>query len=131
MRSFLTTAGIGFRGSSRRSRFIELPNGSHILALTSHKEANIRGFTPDLVIMDEAARIKDDVYHAITPMLGLNDPTLVLLSTPYATRGFFYEEWISSEPWDRFFAPTAECPRYDKAHIEAERRTKPEHVFRR
>ncbi len=130
VRDFLRAAGLPIRGDGANPHSARLPNGAVILSLPS-REANIRGFTPNLIIMDEAARIPDDVYHAITPMLGLHNPTLILLSSPWGTRGFFYEEWISSDPWDRYFAPTPECPRYDRAHLESERRRKPESVYRR
>jgi hypothetical protein len=46
---------------------IELKNGSRIISLPG-KEATIRGFQGvDLLILDEAARIPDDLYASVSP----------------------------------------------------------------
>jgi hypothetical protein len=131
VRSMYWAAGIPFKGQSSRSLYIELPNRSRIKAIATIREANVRGFTPRLVVMDEAAAISDDIYNAITPMLGIHNPAIILLSTPRATQGYFYRSWISDDPWQRFISTTVDCPRYSREHIEWERRNKSEHEFRR
>ena len=76
---------------------LELANGSRIVSLPAD-EATIRGFSGvALLIIDEAARVPDELYRAVRPMLAVSNGQLVCLSTPYGQRGFFYAEW--QVPW--------------------------------
>jgi hypothetical protein len=56
-------------------------------------------------------------------MLGTTDGRMICLSTPYGKRGWFYNEWISSDPvWERIVSRATECPRIDPAFLEEQRR---------
>jgi hypothetical protein len=66
----------------------QLPNGSRILSLPSDP-STIRGFSPDLVVFDEAAFCSDQVYNAMRPMLSVSRGRLFLISTPMAVAGYF------------------------------------------
>ena len=46
-----------------------------------------------MLILDEAARVPDELYAALRPMLAVGGGRLVLLSTPFGKRGFFWREW--------------------------------------
>ena len=70
---------------------MELANGSRILSLPSN-EQTVRGYSADLIVLDEAARCDDDLISALAPMLGATGGTLVGLSTPYGKRGWYYEQ---------------------------------------
>jgi len=102
---------------------MELKNMSRIVCLPS-KEATIRGYNKiDFVIIDEAARVPDDVYRAVRPMLATTEGRLILLSTPYGRRGFFYNEWASgAAAWHRIEIPVSQCPRISAKFLEEERR---------
>lgn len=72
---------------SYRKLGMELANGSRIEALPG-TEKTIRGFSGvDLLILDEAARVDDDLYYAIRPMLAVSGGTMMMLSTPAGRRG--------------------------------------------
>jgi len=60
---------------------------------------------------------------AIRPMLAVSQGRLVALSTPFGTRGWFYEAWRSSERWERFEVPATDCPRISPEFLEEESRT--------
>jgi len=76
---------------------LELENGSRIVALPG-KEETTRSFSGvRLLAIDEAARVPDDLYKAVRPMLAVSGGRLICMSTPWGKRGFFYESWISSE----------------------------------
>ena len=77
-------------------------NGSRVIAL-SGSEKGARGYSkPDTIIIDEAARVSDETYRAVRPMLtGNPDAQLILLSTPWIKSGFFYEEWTKSPVWKK------------------------------
>jgi hypothetical protein len=69
----------------------ELANGSRLVALPG-REDTIRGFSSArLLLVDEAARVRDDLYYAAAPMLEAGRGRLVALSTPKGRRGWWYE----------------------------------------
>jgi len=72
-------------------------NGSIIVALPT-SEATIKGYSPNMVILDEAAMFADDsiFYESIMPMLAATHGRLIIMSTPKGKRGFFwsmYNKW--------------------------------------
>jgi len=72
---------------------LELANGSEIHALPG-EEGTIRGFSDvALILVDEAARVDDALYEAVRPMLAVSGGRIVVMSTPFGRRGFFYQEW--------------------------------------
>ena len=104
---------------------MELSNGSRIEALPG-TEKTVRGFSGvDLLIVDEASRVADELYYAVRPMLAVSGGRLLMLSTPFGKRGVFYEEWTSEvgSAWERFAVTAEECPRIPSEFLEEERRT--------
>ena len=101
---------------------LELANGSEIHALPG-SEATVRGFSGvDLLIVDEASRVDDDLYNAVRPMIAVSRGRIVLLSTPFGKRGFFWREWSEGGPsWHRSKATVYDNPRIDPAWIAQER----------
>jgi phage terminase large subunit-like protein len=73
---------------------LELDSGSRIIALPG-KEGTIRGYSANLVLFDEAARVPDEVYAAVTPMVGVTRGRIIAMSTPFGARGWFYHEWMN------------------------------------
>jgi len=96
---------------------LELTNGSRIISLPG-KEQYIRSFGGvSLLVLDEAARIPDDLYRAVRPMLAVSGGKLAALSTPFGKKGWFYDAWHSTEPWHRIEIPWNECPRISPEFI--------------
>lgn len=109
---------------------LKLKNGSRIVSLPS-SEKTIRGFSSvDLLICDEASRIPDDLYFAISPMLAVSGGRLIMLSTPFGQRGIFYDLWINGSNYKKFKITAEQCPRITKEFLESEKRTMPSRVFR-
>jgi hypothetical protein len=101
---------------------LELANGSRVLCLPGREET-IRSFGGvDLLVLDEAARIRDELYRSVRPMLAVSQGRLVALSTPFGQRGWFYQEWAGSGPWQRVQITWRDCPRISPAFIDEERR---------
>jgi hypothetical protein len=100
---------------------LELENGSRIVSLPG-KEDTIRGYSGvRLLAIDEAARVANALYYSVRPMLSVSGGRLLALSTPFGTRGFFYEAWRSDAPWERYEIPATMCPRIPAAFLEEER----------
>lgn len=110
---------------------LTLANGSRVVSLPS-SEATVRGFSgAALIIEDEAARVPDDLYRAVRPMLAVSGGRLVLMSTPYGTRGHFYEAWANGgDSWQRVTVTAAECARIPAGFLDEERRSMGEWWFR-
>jgi hypothetical protein len=111
---------------------LELSTGGRIVSLPSC-EATVRGFSgPRLIIMDEASRIPTSLFEAIIPMQSVSGGTLILLSTPWGKRGFFYEAWAGMKgPWHRAERPATDCPRITPERLAEARLLMDENKFNR
>jgi hypothetical protein len=90
---------------------MELANGSRIVSLPGSEKTS-RGYSgATLVIMDEAARVPDELLAAVRPMLAITSGRFFALSTPAGKRGWFYEAWSGGEGWERVTVKGRECPR--------------------
>jgi hypothetical protein len=103
---------------------LELTNRSRIVSLPG-REQTIRSFGGvRLLIIDEAARVPDDLYGSVRPMLAVSRGRLLCLSTPFGKRGFFWHEWSRGGPtWHRVQIPWQQCPRITPDFIDEERRS--------
>ncbi len=101
---------------------VELTTGARLVALPGQEET-IRSFSGvDLLILDEASRVPDDLYRSVRPMLAVSQGRLLALSTTFGQRGWFCEEWIGAGPWQRIHIPWSQCPRIRPEFIAEEMR---------
>jgi hypothetical protein len=115
---------------AERKLSLELENGSRIVTLPG-TEKTIRGFSGTaLLVLDEAARVADELYFAVKPMLAVSGGALMMMSTPYGKRGVFYEEWTGGHGWERYEVPASQCPRISEEFLEEERASLPPFIFR-
>lgn len=82
-------------------------NGSRIIALPG-KHGTIRGPSPNVVMFDEAAFFeKDNLFSSVTPMVARSGGQILMGSTPFGERGFFWEvmEKEAGEGWHHIRVP--------------------------
>jgi hypothetical protein len=129
--NFYQQLGHAVPADSERKLGLELANGSRIEALPG-TERTIRTFSAvDLLLLEEAARVADDLYFAVRPMLAVSNGRLVMLSTPAGRRGIFHHEWSEGgDGWERYEVRADECPRISAEFLEEERRTLPAYIYR-
>src|SRR5262249_25704588 len=73
--------------------------------------------------IDEAARVPDELYRAVRPMLAVSNGRLICLSTPYGKRGFFHDAWANGgDDWHRIEVPADRINRITPQFLEQERR---------
>jgi hypothetical protein len=110
---------------------MELVNGSRIISLPGEGET-IRGYSGvTLAVIDEAAQVSDSLYFAVRPMLAISKGVLVVLSTPWGKRGWFYDEWIElRKRWKRIEVSAQQCPRISRDFLKEERLSLGERWFR-
>ena len=113
------------------SEELQLANLSRIVCLPCREET-IRGYSRvNLLIIDEAARVPDDLYRAVRPMLAVSNGRLICLSTPYGKRGFFYHAWAEGgDDWARIEVPADRITRITPQFLVQERRGLGESWFR-
>jgi hypothetical protein len=115
----------------RTATELELDNYSRVVSLPC-REDTIRGYdNVGLLIIDEAARVPDDLYRAVRPMLAVSNGRLICLSTPFGKRGFFYDGWAhGGDDWHRIEIAAASVPRITPEFLAEELRTLGASYFR-
>ena len=90
-----------------------------------------RIFGGDLLLVDEASRVSDDLYRAVRPMLAVSGGTLWLMSTPNGKRGILLGIWSRpGEEWERVQVPARECGRISEEFLAEEERAMGDRWFR-
>jgi hypothetical protein len=105
------------------SNLLRLRNASRIISLPGSARA-VRGYSPALVIIDEAAWVEDDTYSATRPLLAASRGRFVAISTPGHQVGWFYELWESElgADWLRLELPATANPLIDPDFLAREQR---------
>lgn len=76
---------------------IETISGSTIKFFSGEAAQSARGSNCTRLIIDEAAYVKDVIdgqsfwYNIVLPLIKVKGKTVIMISTPFATNGFFYE----------------------------------------
>ena len=111
-------------------------NGSQITVLPN-SENQLRGFTADLIVVDEAAFFHNDetiFRNILPPMLATTGGSLVVSSTPWGRNTVFYQ--LNQDPsYEKHVVTWRDAVREGRyspeflAHLERERTTRPQ-VFK-
>src|SRR5260370_731767 len=100
---------------------LELENGSRIVSLPG-KEETTRSFSGvRLLIIDEASKVPNELYMSVRPMLAVSHGRLILLSSPFGTRGFYWEAWKNRKKWEYYEINAEQCPRITPEFLEEEK----------
>ncbi len=110
---------------------LTMKNKSRIVSLPG-SEGTIRGFSgAALIVEDEAARVPDELYFAVRPMLAVSGGRLILMSTPFGKRGHFFKEWTEGgDTWERIMITAHDCPRISPEFLKEERQALGDWWFR-
>ncbi len=116
-REVYRVAGRPVSVKAESSSTLELGNGSRIVSLPG-TEGTTRGFAgARLLILDEAARVSDDVFVGVLPMVA-SDGAIWALSTPWGQRGWFYEMHVKpGAGWQKHKITAYESARYEDWQI--------------
>jgi hypothetical protein len=127
VREFGRVAGV-LHAKRGRKYCVELANGSRIVGVAAN-ESTIRGFSSvALLVVDEAARVEDEVFEAAEPMLAVSRGSLWILSTPKGRRGYFYRA-VTSSDWVKMRVTAAECGRIPQEFLKKQLRKMGERLF--
>lgn len=105
---------------------VKFANGNRVVARPG-SEKSARSFSAvTLLLEDEAARVLDDLYNSVRPMLAVSNGRHILMSTPFGKRGHFFRIWNEQRDlWEAYEVPAEMCPRITKEFLEEEKRTNP------
>jgi hypothetical protein len=79
------------------------------------KEATSRGYTPILIIIDEASRVPDDLYRAVRPMLAVSHGGALRYSEGVRKPQPLYPRASSAGTPQSISSFTGRCPAYQRA----------------
>jgi hypothetical protein len=100
---------------------MEFASGGRLIALPGGEPDSVRGYSVDLLVVDEAARVSNDLYVATRPMIAATGGLIIAATTPSYPAGWFFDAWEGREDWERVRVPWTECPRLGPSVIDAER----------
>lgn len=108
---------------------LALENGSRIVSLPG-TEGTSRGFAAArLLVLDEAARVEDDIFSSVLPMVA-SDGVICALSTPWGQRGWFWGLWEDQRGgWEHHRVTVHESGQYDARRIAEVRASVGSFVF--
>jgi len=101
---------------------LQLPNGSKIFAVPHTTDTSV-GNTANVLIVDEAALVKDQVYFSVSPFVARTHGAIWLMSTPRRPAGFFHNIWTNGDQrWHRIFSTVKDCPDIDPDFLEMQKK---------
>ncbi|GIU71577.1 MAG: hypothetical protein KatS3mg003_1056 [Candidatus Nitrosocaldaceae archaeon] len=105
------------------SQMIEFKNGSRIISLPSGDGSTLRGYSADLVIVDEANFIKSSVITSVLmPMISTTNGYLWLISTPYKFNHIFYQIWDKDDTFTKYHFTSYDNPLISKEFLDQQRK---------
>lgn len=102
---------------------IMLPNGSFAMAVPARNADTARGYSPLLLVIDEAAFADPLLLSKLSPSVAASGGSIHMISSPNGRQGFFYEACegrAAGRHWT-LRVRADECPRIDKDFLEGER----------
>lgn len=101
---------------------LRLENESRIVSLPG-TEGTTRGLSGvDLLVIDEASRVADEIYTAVLPMVGVSGGSVLALSTPHGARGWWHKAWVEGgSTWDRVKITAPDVPRLTPGFLDEAR----------
>lgn len=122
VRALARRMGLACKGDAVNRQSAVLPNLSRIVAVPAVADLIVGLSDVTMLVIDEAAMVKDEIYFVIRPMLTQKNGTIWLISTPRGKRGFYYRAWAEgSEEWQRVEVPATACPRFTPEQLAEEK----------
>jgi len=105
---------------------VRFGNGNRVVARPG-SEKTARSFSAvTLLLEDEAARVPDELFNTVRPMLAVSNGRHILMSTPFGKRGHFHKIWHDpAGNWEKIEITAEQCPRISPEFLAEERRVNP------
>lgn len=106
-----------------------LHSGSRVLSVPKGDAA--RGYSPNLLLIDEAAFIPDEDIAGALPTVNATHGRIIAATTPGRSRGWAWSVWQHGEGWERHHVRPGDSPRFDPGEEARNRADYGEERFRR
>jgi hypothetical protein len=133
-RMLLATLPPSLREVNRSDKVITLWNGTRISIKSGDRFDHLRGEGVDFLVLDEAAFLREEAWHAaLRPTLSDKLGSALLIGT-FDGENWFYDAYeMGQSPehpeWASWRKPTVDNPHIAPSEVEAARRTLPKAVF--
>lgn len=97
--------GMPLKRTAENQSEVEWKNESRLMSMPDRQTGV---FTPTMIVIDEASRVSDMLYMSVRPMLALGAQLLVC-STPFGKRGWFFVIWDKPKRLNNFAALGSPC----------------------
>jgi len=88
---------------------VTLTNGARVIARPVGQTGDsVRGFTGDVLIIDEASRMPEVAIDSALPVLLTTGGQIWMCSTPFGKQGFFYESFLNKAGFFKVFHISSE-----------------------
>lgn len=127
-------ADVPFVTEYKADHRLEFYNGSVIMAASGDKPDRLRGFSIDLIILDEAAMMDSGEelwYMVVRPALAVTHGEALFISTPKGKDNWFYDLYLHAlndieakgddSEWALFHSPSYDSPFFPDEEAEAYR----------
>ena len=115
----------------RNTAELELVTGPRCCAVPGSERTIRSKSAVTMVLLDEAARIKDLLIGAVCPIMAITSGTLIALSSPFGKRGWFWNQWRDGgDTYTRTLKTAYDIPRISKDFLAKERRRLDDLLFR-
>ncbi len=111
---------------------MELPNGSTIISIPTAQPDAGRGFSPQLMVLDEAAFAPEALFTAMNPSIAATHGAMHMISSPNGRQGRFFEAF-EGESVDVYWSLRVtwhDCPRMTQEQMDRERKAMGDFAFR-
>jgi len=112
---------------------MKTPNGAQMQFFSSERYDNIRGFTFDFLIIDEAAHQAEEAWtEVLRATVLVKGKKVLFVSTPKGKNWFhtMYQLGKTDDNYTSFKFSSYDNPLIDPKEIDAARQTLPEHIFK-
>lgn len=123
----------GLFNYNRSELIMKCPNGAQLQMFSSERYDNIRGFTFDFLVMDEAAWQEEEAWTTVLrPTILVKGKKVLFLSTPRGKNWFhtLFQLGLTEENYKSFRFTSYDNPMIDPREIDAAKTVLPDHIFR-
>ncbi len=123
----------GLFNYNRSELIMRTPNGSQLQMFSSERYDNIRGFTFDFLIMDEAAWQDEEAWTSVLrPTILVKGKKVLFLSTPRGKNWFYtlFQLGLTEDNYKSFRFTSYDNPMIDPKEIDSAKQVLPDHIFR-
>lgn len=135
-REMISSGDKMIKSANKSSLEIEFVNGSTLIFLSTERHDNIRGFSFNYAVIDEARDIVEDaMLESIEPTFMVQGRKMLIISTPKGKQHWFYKKFLlgkdpNQPEYISFTGKSSDNPRTKTSFLENMRRVLPEGIFK-